>query len=91
MLSRNSVATRTREVTVPFYSAVMRPHFKYCIQFWACHYKKGIEAMESIQNRATKLMKGLEHKSYEEQLRELGCLVWRRRGSGETLLLSTTT
>jgi len=68
---KRGMASSVREVIVPLYFVQMRPHLEYCVQ--VCSPQHNREAIGVSTDKATKMMKGLEHLFYEEKLKQLAC------------------
>lgn len=63
--TEKSMDIRSREVHLPFHSALVRPQQECLVQFWALQ-------TERVQWKAMETMRGFQHLCCEERLGELG-------------------
>jgi len=73
------MTSRSSEVILPLHSALVRSHLESCIQIWGSEDGKGMDLLEKVQRRATKMTKGVENLSYEKRLRGLGLFRLEKR------------
>ena len=71
--TRPSIASGREEGVSPLLLTV-QPHLQYWVQVWAPQYKKDIKLLDTVQRKATEVVKGLQGNIHEEWLRSLGVL-----------------
>jgi len=59
------------EMLRTLFIAFVRPHLEYAQAVWSPRLIKHIDAIESVQRRATRLVSGYRNKSYEYRLRKI--------------------
>ena len=62
---------RSKKRIMQLYKSLVRPHLDYCIQGWRPHLQKGIDVLERVHKRATRMIEGLKDWNYEERLRRI--------------------
>lgn len=81
---RKSIAVRSREMILPLYSALLRPHLECWVQLKPPQYKKDVDFLEQLWCKVTKMLEGLQHPTYKERLRQLGLLSLENKPHGGT-------
>jgi ribonuclease P/MRP protein subunit RPP40 len=70
-LIARTMICREKEVLMPLYKTLVRPHLEYCVVVWSLHHKKDKQLLERVQHRFTRLISGMKELAYEDGLNML--------------------
>ena len=71
-LIRRTIIYTEKQLMVPLYKTIVRPHLEYFIQAWRPYRKKDRYKQKRIQRRATKMIPEWRDLSYESRLIQYG-------------------
>ena len=63
---------RDRTTFLRLYKQYVRPHLEFSSQAWRPWLKKDVEILEKVQERAVRMIGGLQGQTYQKKLTELG-------------------
>ena len=62
LIARNS-RYKNKELILPLYESLIRPHLEHAVQFWSPRLRRDIDKIEKIQKRTTKIIQGIRNHS----------------------------
>ncbi len=68
-----------KNIILPMYIILVRPHLKFAVHFWSPHHARGIAKLEASQRMATKMIPSMRNKSSEERLARLNLFSLEKR------------
>ena len=87
-LLRRAFGQLDESISTTMISAYIRPHIEYAVQAWSPWLKRDQHKLETPLRRATKLIKGYQHLTYELRLYNLGLFSEKyRRLRGDLILV----
>ena len=75
-----NIRYKNKELILPLYKSLDRPHLEHAVQFWSPHLRSDIDKLEKKQRRATKMIPEIRNHSYHQRIQDLDLigLVQRR-------------
>ena len=71
-LIKRTIKSRSKDIIIKLYKALVRPKLEYCVQAWRPFLRKDIESIERVQKRASRMITECRGQSYESRLKVLG-------------------
>lgn len=79
---------RDKKVFLKLYKTYVRPHLEFSTQAWSPWLEADKKMLENIQERAVKMISGLQGTSYEEKCREVGLESLESRRKTQDLVMT---
>jgi len=54
--NKRRMASRSRGLILPLYSALVRPHLESCVHLWSPQHRKDVELLGQVQRKATRMI-----------------------------------
>ena len=85
-----TIISRSAEIMLPLYKALVRPHLEFCVQLWSPLPRHGnwglILELEDVQRSFTRMIDGIGTKTYKNRLECLGLTtLLERRARGDLI------
>lgn len=78
-ITKRNIISGDRETIRLYINISNCPRFEYCFETWNPFFRKGLETLEKVQRKVTKMIKGCRRLNYEDRLKHCGLTTLEKR------------